>query len=257
MDQRRRYKNSPLEEALCEFRFAPTPDWDFTIPGKLQTALGDEYSGKPREQKAMQVELQVQEGKPANLQYGEGLAKVQLVTKEGTRLVGVGPNALSIHMLRPYHNPSNFEQSGWEEFKPRIAAVLEAYWNVAEPSDINRVGVRYINKIVIPFAKVRIEEYIKCAYLKIEGLPEDYSNFMGHVEYVYDKHTRLALSYGLLNASPNRVDCLLDLDVIWQQEDAPIEWEASLEIASDLHERAGLAFEAIVTEKARELFDAE
>ena len=257
MDQRRRYKNPPIEEALCEFRFAPTPDWDFTIPGKLQTALGDEYCGKPREQMAVEVGLQVHEGKPANLQYGEGLAKIQLVTKEGTRLVGVGPDTLSIHMLRPYQNTSNFEQGGWAEFEPRIVAALEAYRNITEPSNINRVVVRYINKIAIPLADVGIEDYIKCVYLEIEGLPEHYSNFMGRIEYVYDENTRLALSYGLLGTSLNCLNCLLDLDVIWQREDAPIEWKASLVIANDLHERAGLAFEAIVTDKARELFDAE
>ena len=46
MHQHHRYKNPPIEEALCEFRFKPGQDWDFTIPGKLQTEFGDEYTGK-------------------------------------------------------------------------------------------------------------------------------------------------------------------------------------------------------------------
>ena len=113
MTRRRRYKNPPIEEALCEFGFAPGPDWDPTIPGKLQAALGDEYSGKSREQRAMQVGLHVEKGKPADLQFDEGLAKVQLFTNQGTRMVGVGPNVLSIHMLRPYQNPLDSERGGW------------------------------------------------------------------------------------------------------------------------------------------------
>ena len=256
MDQRHRYKSPPIEEALCEFRFAPSPGWDLTIPGRLQTALGDEYRGKPREQKAFQVGLSVHEGKPADLRFGEGLAKVQLATKEGTRLVGVGPDTLSIHMLRPYRDTKNFQQGGWEEFGPRIATALEAYQRVTEPSNINRVSVRYINRINIPLGNVNIEDYLSCANLQIEGLPELYSNFVSRVEYVYDEQRSLILSYGLLEGSPNHVDCLLDLDVIWQQESSPVEWKASLDIAGDLHERAGSAFEAIVTDKARELFDA-
>lgn len=256
MTQRRRYKNPPIEEALCEFRFAPGPDWDPTVPGKLQAELGDEYSGKPREQRAVQVGLHVQKGKPANLQYDEGLAKVQLLTKQGTRMVGVGPGVLSIHMLRPYQDLLNFNKGGWEEFQPRIAAALEAYRKVTQPSSVNRVGVRYINKIVIPLASVKIENYLSCAYLEIDGLPEQYVNFVSRVEYVYDDGARLVLSYGLLSASSNSVECLLDLDVIWQAETL-IDWEASLKIANDLHERAGSAFEAAVTDKARELFDAD
>lgn len=255
MAQRRRYRNPPIKEALCEFRFAPGPDWDLTIPGKLQAELGDEYSGKPREQKAMQVGLQVQEGKPANLRYGEGVAKVQLVTKDGTRLVGVGPDVLSIHMLRPYQDPSTTERGGWEEFAPRIETALKAYRKVAEPSGINRVGVRYINQIAIPGTNIRVEEYLKCAHLEMSGLPEHYDNFFSRIEYLYDDRARLLLSYGLLGAASN-VECLLDLDVIWQ-EHTSIESAAVLRVASDLHDRAGAAFEAVVTDKARDLFDAD
>ena len=258
MNQRRHYKNPPIEEALCEFRFAPGQDWDLTIPGKLQGALGDGYSGKPREQKAMQVGLHVQDGKPANLEYGEGLARVQLVAKDGTRVVGVGRDVLSVHMLRPYQNTANIQKGGWQEFEPRIATALDAYWNVAEPSGITQVGVRYINKIALPVVNsVRVEDYLNCAYLEINGLPERYANFVSRVEYIYEDEIRLVLSYGLLGASPHVVDCLLDLDVIWQQNDVPIEREMSLEVAGDLHRRVGIAFETLVTDKARELFDAD
>ena len=255
LTQRCRYKNPPIEEALCEFGFAPESDWDLTIPGKLQGALGDEYSGKPKEQRAVQVGLHMQRGKPADLQFDEGLAKVQLFSKAGTRMVGVGPDVLSIHMLRPYQDPLDSEKGGWEEFRPRIVDALQAYRAVASPSGVNRVGVRYINKILVPLASVRVEDYLKCAYLEIDGLPQDYGNFISRVEYIYDNETRLVLSYGLFSTSSKGVECLLDLDVIWQSGTL-IDWEESLKIADDLHERAGSAFEAVVTDKARELFDA-
>ena len=78
---------------------------------------------------------------------------------------------------------------------------------------------------------------------------------MSRVDYIYDEDTRLELSYGLLSASPNGVQCLLDLDVI-RRSGTSVNWEDSLRIADDLHELAGSAFEAVVTDKARELFDA-
>lgn len=37
MDTRRRYRNPPIEEALCEFYFDPSEEWDLTIPGKLRS----------------------------------------------------------------------------------------------------------------------------------------------------------------------------------------------------------------------------
>ncbi len=42
MNQRRRYRNPPIEEALCEFRYPPGQEWDLTIPCKFYLRLGDE-----------------------------------------------------------------------------------------------------------------------------------------------------------------------------------------------------------------------
>ena len=31
---RRKYRNPPIEETLCEFRFAPSQEWDPTVPDR-------------------------------------------------------------------------------------------------------------------------------------------------------------------------------------------------------------------------------
>lgn len=85
MSERHRYQNPPIEEALCEFHFRPGQDRNLTIPGKLQTKLGDEYTGKPQEQRVVQVGLESQGGEPPNLRYGEGLGRVLLATKDDKR----------------------------------------------------------------------------------------------------------------------------------------------------------------------------
>ncbi len=256
MDQRRRYKNPPIEEALCELRFMPGREWDLTIPGKLQTEFGDEYSGKPREQKALEFGLDVREGKPANLRYGEGLARVQLVTKEGRRMVGVGPDVLSVHMLRPYQDPVCPASSGWDEFKLRISAALDAYWKVAEPDGVCRIGIRYINKIVVPQERIRVEEYLVCALPEVSELPDNLSNFVSRVEYLYQDSVRLVLSQGLISVPSAPTSLLLDLDVIWENTE-PVDRDVALEKAYDLRARERVAFEAVITDKAREIFDAD
>ena len=256
MYHRRRYKNPPIQEALCELRFVPTSDWDTTIPAKLQVALGGEYSAISREQKAVHVKLSVKDGQPANLSYEQGVAKIQLMSERRNRVLGIGPNVVSIHMLRPYQDPDDIELGGWEEFRPRIMAALEAYARVVGESSIGRVGVRYINRIQIPGQSVEIEEYLKCAHMKVDGLPEDYLNFLGRVEYIYDDSTRLVVSHGLLSASASGVECLLDLNAIRDVEPS-VDPDQALKIADVLHERAGSAFEAVVTDQARKIFDAD
>lgn len=254
--QRRRYRNPPIEEALCELRFVPGQEWNLTIPGRLQAELGDAYSGKPREQKALQVGLQVREGKTENVQVGEGVTRVHLTTESGTRMVGVGPDVTSIHMLRPYHDPDDPERGGWDEFGPRISTVLDAYWRVVKPQGVSRVGLRYINGIEIPEPVVKVEDYLKCALLEVEGLPENYSNFSSRVDYIYDDDIHLILSYGLIHFEDDMAKILLDLDFIWELNES-VDSAVASDMANDLRDRARAAFEATITDKARELFDAD
>ena len=252
---RNRYRNPPIDEALCEFRFLPGPEWEFTIPGNLQTELCGRYSGKSKEQRAVSVGLRVEEEKTVGLKLDEGLAKIQLPNDDGRRIVSVGPDVLSVHMLRPYQGRINSQQGGWEEFHTRISEALSAYQRVAKPKGINRIGVRYINKIRIPGTNVRIEDFLKCTQLEINGLPEYYSNFFSRVEYVYDESKRLLLSVGLQASSPEGTEWLLDLDVIWLSN-TPLDCDKSMPIVDDLHEQAASAFEAILTDASRELFNA-
>ena len=67
--------------------------------------------------------------------------RVQLLGDEGTRIVGVSADHLSVHMLRPYTN--------WEDFRPRILSAVDAYKKIARPEGINRFGLRYVNRITI------------------------------------------------------------------------------------------------------------
>lgn len=253
MTERRRYKNPPIEEAVCEISFDPGKDWNLTVPGKLQMVLGEEFSGKPEEQNILQVELKFEEQKRPQLQYGEALAKVQLVTMDGKRVVAVGPDVLSIHMLRPYQRSADPSASGWDEFKPLISRALNSYWEVSEPKGVSRIGIRYINKFVLPHGE-NVEEYLKSAKFQVEGLPNEALHFMSRVEYAYEDNTRLLMTQALINMTENTKEYALDLDVI-QTCEGSIQKNEALEIAENLRDRERAAFESIITDKARELFD--
>ena len=255
MEQRRRYKNPPIEEALCEFRFSPGQEWDLTLPGKLHTEIKEGYPGKPRQQNVVEAAVQTTAGKPPNFVFREGLAKVQLVNDGGTRMVAIGKDVLSVHMLRPYQDTEDPKKGGWEEFEPRIKAAMEAYWRVAEPVGVLRIGMRYINKVMVPAGKVSVEDYFKCGPPQVKELPEDMNGFVSRVEYAYDDAVKLLLTHASIEAPENHVGFLLDLDVIWETPDAITKYDA-LEKAGDLRARERVAFEAVITDRARELFDA-
>lgn len=251
MHRQRRYKNPPIEEAICEFRFEPGPDWDITIPGKLHVELADEYGGKPQEQRALGLEWNAQE---KQLSYNEGLARVHLITEDGARRVGVGPDVLSVHMLRPYNGPLHSDIGGWSEFRTRIERGLEVYWKVVQPRGVRRVGVRYVNRIQIPNRGVVIGDYLKCALPLVEGLPTSQDTSISRAEYTYPDRIRLILTQGLTESPESSFGYLLDIDVIWESNE-PVSQDVAMERAGDLRAREREVFESVITEKARELFD--
>jgi uncharacterized protein (TIGR04255 family) len=251
--QRDRYKNPPIEEALIEFRFVPSQEWDLTMPGRLHMELRGAYPGKPRQQNLVQAALVAQPGLGPNVQVREGLAKVQLVTEDGTRLVAIGPDVLSVHVLRPYQRDSG--ASGWDEFRPRIVEALSRYWGVAEPRGVARVGLRYINKITIPEATVDVTRYLRAAPPRVEGLPEQLSGFVGRVEYLCPGDVRLVVSHATVDAPPDHVAFLVDIDLITNSDDV-MDLEGALEKADELRARERVVFEALITDDTRRLFDA-
>ena len=256
MNQRHVYKTPPIAEALCEFRFQPDREWDLTIPGKLQAAIAGDYTGKPQEQKVIDVALQKRQGnRPPKISYGEGLGKVHLVTNNGKRKVGVGRDVLSIHMLRPYQKPDKTLGSGWDEFRPRITAALDAYWEVATPKGVTRIGLRYINKIIVPHHSVRFADYIKCAPTQVGGLSNEINKYISRVEYKCDDKFRIILAHGKGTSTSSQAEILLDIDIISEELD-PINKDQAMTIVDLLRNREREVFEALITDKAREIFDA-
>jgi uncharacterized protein (TIGR04255 family) len=114
----RTYKNPPIEEALVEVQFSAV-DWDVTMPGRLHEKLKGDYTAKPRQQKitTANVVLGASEQLPT-LSTFEGFGKSLFPNEDGTRLVGVGQNLVSIHSLRPYE--------GWQAFRPRVEQGFDA-----------------------------------------------------------------------------------------------------------------------------------
>lgn len=254
MAERRRYRTPPIEEALCEFRFVPGDEWDPTMPGKLHAKLDNAYPGKPTQQVLARVDVQLAEGKPFRVQYQRDADKVQFHSEDGTRLVGVGEDTLSVHMLRPYQSPERGERAGWEEFRCRISTALGAYWTVAKPVGVRRVSVRYVNKIMMP-SNAEVGDYLHCALPKIGSLPDSVLGLASRVEYCYEDGAHLVLSQGTAFDPSRQPAVLLDLDVIWESE-SRLSVDRALEMVQSLRDREREAFEAVITDKAREIFDA-
>ena len=245
----RKYKTPPIEEALVEFRFQSDAEWDLTVPGRL--ALHDKikaiYNGGSRTMNLVETTINKEDGQVASVAFGESLSRVQLLSNEASRLLTVGKDVLSVNTLRPYDK--------WELFRVRVSDALAAYFDTAKPIGVARVGVRYVNRLSIPAASVNPTAYIRFSLPSPEGIPNKTSAFISRTEYLYDDNVKLVLHIASLDAPPKECAFLLDLDVI-QAFPEPVDIGTTLRVVNDLHDRENKAFEALITDKSREQFDA-
>jgi uncharacterized protein (TIGR04255 family) len=171
------------------------------------------------------------------------------VDSTDTRLITVGPDLLSVHVLRPY------PKTGWDEFRPRIERALEKYLEVAKPGPMRRMGVRYINRIEVPDRPGKPDKYFKCCPSIAPGMPNELRSFLERLEYAYPDGVKLATTFATVESSAHKAGYLLDLDVVWESETAS-KVESAMGLADDLRNRERDAFEALITDELRKLFDA-
>lgn len=251
---RRQYSNSPIEEAVCEFRFAPGQAWNFTVPGLFYEKVRDLYTGEPSEKNSIATEFKFSRMQAVNPEVTvvQDLPKFLFPCADGTKLVGVGPDALSIHSLRPYE--------GWDEFSKRIEQAFQFYLEVAKPVGIIRISLRYINRIVVssPDQAIELSDYVNIYPQLPDSVPSRMSKFVTQTELIYeDIPARLAITLSDSEPQPGEVVFILDLDIAQAWVEKPLSFEEVLSNLYELKSRQGQAFESLITNRTRELFDVK
>ncbi|MFN6540064.1 MAG: TIGR04255 family protein [Nostoc sp. EkiNYC01] len=249
---RRDYLNPPIEEAVCEFRFAPSTAWNLTVPGLFYEKIRDFYPGEPRQQNLIAAEI-IAGKMPANPEVTTrtSVTKLLFSSVDAKRLVGVGSDLLSVHSLRPYE--------GWEDFNKRIDQAFQAYLEVAKPLGVTRIALRYINRIVIPSVEsVKLNDYFT-AYPQIpDGVPSNMSGFVTRTESIYDDiPVRLVIILADAEAPEGQLEFMLDLDISQDWAETPLSLEEALSNLNELKQREGQVFENLITDRTRGLFDVK
>lgn len=241
----KRYKNSPIIEAVCEFRFEPGQPWDLTIPGLLYERVRHDF---PLRRQAPQFHFSLAPGPEECKGQVQPTGRMQFYSNDEKSLVQVGRDLLAVNRLKPYPT--------WQEFTPQIREAFDAYCEVANPNGIRRIGLRYINLIGVPGDRIEPEQYFHFRPFLGTHLPAEFASFIVGFEVLYeDSRDRLRLQLSTAaSEKPSVTAIMLDLDYFLAQPGkvqvaACFDW---LEIA---HARTEEMFEASITDRLRALFE--
>ena len=251
----RQYTNPPLREAVCEFRFQEGEAWDQAIPGLIYAAMRAQF---PRRLSTAQSQVVASSG----MQSLEGSFpqppqfELQLIREEPFRFwreedesgyIGVAPYRLSVHHFNPY--PS------WKRYREIIVQGVRNYLEVVEPSQIQRIGLRYINDIDLGEGGYTLEDFFNFYPFVGSNIPQDLSFFhcMVQAEFENGRDLLTLQIASLPQTVGDNVGVTLDLDYFLARPgaigmDSIQDW---LEVA---HTNLGTTFEGCLKDSVRELF---
>lgn len=242
-----RYKNPPIQEVIFEINLDEHTPWDLAVPGIVYEKLKGDFPLRER-RRVQEVELtQTPSGSALTVKDTE---RAIFLDQERRCLVQIGDRLLAINQLPPY--------PGWKGLKRAINIAYKALNDSVQVRAVQGLLLRYLDKVEIPGADVRIEDYFLLRP-HFEGVPEGspldyYETFIVGIQVpFYQGRDRLRIQ---LVPGPASRGTVFNLETHYRcslpmEPDRVPEW---LEIA---HERVIEAFERVITDKLRATFQPE
>jgi len=213
-----RLKDAPVAEAVVEIRVRlsrPVIQADFDAFG---SRLKDQF---PKNQSIRFVASHLQFGIDEELKndVSTGLIGVRLDDQEGRWVVQAKSDGLAVSRLPPYES--------WDELVAKVRALWPIYVEVFEPSTVLRLGVRYINRVLLPDTeKVDLDAVLTAGPKIPPALPQTLTQFVTRVVFPLPAEGIVLTLLQSLEPSPGdvagrREHVVLDIDAACEQTMGP------------------------------------
>ncbi len=182
------YPNPTITEAVCDihFRLASAEEWKPSLPGELFKRIQSEY---PEIEPVLEMGLQFEFGPlGAGTKFLPQRPKVRFKHRTRPLILQLSENALSISMLPPYQ--------GWEVMRSDALAAWQQAEEVLNPKIIDRIGLRYINRIEKETGRDRPGDWLVVTDYISQGVLRSESGFLLRVETHLDAENILIITLG-------------------------------------------------------------
>jgi uncharacterized protein (TIGR04255 family) len=246
------YKNPPVLEAVCEFRFILenqySPEQVSAFYSKIKDAFPVSKKGKMHQ---LQFKIEADKTPEENKQsFNQDFHEFEQYLSEDEKYsVQLDGGRLSIHRIKPY--------TAWSDFLPRIQNVYRSYVEIFSPKQLMRLGLRYVNEVALPADGFSFADYftLKASLPSLEENSQK-SIFLGSVFEQENGRDAIKVQFAekqTMGPTPETRAFMLDFDYFLVTPVVAFDAiDAWLEKA---HTNLDGVFEGMVTEKTKGLFD--
>lgn len=150
---------APITEALIDIRVELPEATDFQALSAFPDAVRDAYpTSRDRRRGRVQLDFS-QAGAPKVQAESEHPDGYLCTSADGTQVVQARLDGFTFSRLKPYQT--------WEQLRDTTRSLWGSYRQIARPSAVTRIAVRYINRLELPLPFEDLREWV----LTVPGLP--------------------------------------------------------------------------------------
>jgi uncharacterized protein (TIGR04255 family) len=238
------YENAPISEALIDIRV----ELPGTVAVETLQSIHDRVRDKyPRMEKRVYVQGQFMGGTDVGAVATQTHMGYAFTSADGKQVFQARLDGFTFSRLKPYGT--------WSELRDESRRLWSVYCDVATPSTMRRVAVRYVNQIDIPLPQIDYKDYFRTTPEVSPDLPQVLSSFFMQLQFPQPDFDGMLIltQLAIPPPVPDTSSFVLDLDVFRQSQE-PVSQDDLWPLLETLRDRKNDFFEGCITDKTRELF---
>jgi uncharacterized protein (TIGR04255 family) len=196
---------APIVEAVLDIRVVPSVKWD---EASLQAELKQRFPDFPKHEIMRETRFQLPPGKPAPVVEDFGCVGFKLRSSDNLHIVQFNKGSFVFSRLKPYED--------WEQFSREALRAWAIYCELLKPSEVRRVGLRFINRIAIKQSKIELSDYYKYPPEPLKELNWPLSGYLHHDVMQVPETSYFVNVIKTVQNIPGEIGLLLDIDVFME-----------------------------------------
>ena len=248
------FANSPIVEAIFDIKVKLSDEFEVNKLLTFQEKVKEKYPNiKPQMQFSGAFKLEANLPLEIESASNDNVGFI-FISEDEKRFAQVKVDGFTFSQIQPYQK--------WETFYEEAYKLWRLYTEVAVPKEINRVSLRYINRILIPLEeRIQIKDYMRTLPEIPDTLSVSVLDYFMRIVIVSPEYAQVK---AIINQTIERniqsdpendsIPLILDIDVFQDNSLTLDETEIRYIFENKLRKfRSEIFFESI-TDKTRELF---
>ncbi|WP_436516099.1 TIGR04255 family protein [Ekhidna sp. To15] len=241
MKTTKKFKNPPLTEAVFEL-FYQTSNWNPATPGTYYSKVSKDYPVITQSGGGFGIALGAQ-----GVQIGSGNNNLtQFKSQDNSSIIQLSNNLFTVNKLPKY--------GGWESYKEMILEAVELLYSTIDIQQINRIGLRAINKLDV---KSHSLENFKRSFNVYPNMPNgivnDFNSLQLNYETSFPDNEVLAVNFATLRKESG-YEAPVQFQLYYTKL-TPVDKNSIEKWLDNAHMQLHSAFDHIVTSEQKKEFD--